>query len=186
MWSEVPIELLKPHSKNGEYFSRPSPEKYYEEIKRSIATEGIRDSLKVTPDYTAIAGHLRLEIAKELGFEKVPVQIVDGDPEYLEYLLIADNEERRYCDDPIKKAKRAEFLKRYWGVRQGDDRRSKEKNSPLKTLDDVAREVGEDVINFKKLLKLNDLIPKLQHLVSQGKLGTTATYQKIRRFHPQA
>ncbi|WP_156896877.1 ParB/RepB/Spo0J family partition protein [Desulfovirgula thermocuniculi] len=175
MRSEVPVSLLKPHPKNGEYFSRPSPEKY-EEIKRSVAAEGIRDPLKVTPDYMVIAGHLRLEIAKELGFEKVPVQIVDGDPEYLEYLLIADNEERRYCDDPIKKAKRAEFLKRYWGVRQGGDRRSKEKNSPLKTLDDVAREVGEDVSNLKKLLKLNDLIPELQHLVSQGKLGTTAAY----------
>lgn len=175
MRSEVPIELLKPHPKNGEYFSRPSPEKY-EEIKRSIATEGIRDPLKVTPDYTVIAGHLRLEIAKELGFEKVPVQIVDGDPEYLEYLLIADNDERRYCDDPVKKAKRAEFLKRYWGVREGRPEKLG-KNYPVsKTLDDVARAVNENRENLKKLLKLNDLIPALQDLVSQGRLSQTAAY----------
>ena len=175
MRSEVPIELLKPHPKNGEYFSRPSPKKY-EEIKRSITAEGIRDPLKVTPDYTVIVGHLRLEIAKEFGFEKVPVQIVDGDPEYLEYLLIADNEERRYCDDPIKKAKRAEFLKRYWGVREGRPEKLG-KNYPVsKTLDDVARAVNENRENLKKLLKLNDLIPALQDLVSQGRLSQTAAY----------
>jgi len=173
--SLVPVGMLKPHPKNSEYFSDPSPEKY-EEIKRSIEVEGIRDPLKVTPDYTVISGHVRLKIAQELGLTHVPVEIWDVDPERAEYLMIADNEERRWCQDPVKKAKRAEFLRRYWGVRQGGDRRSKEKNSPLKTLDDVAKEVGEDVANLKKLLKLNDLIPPLQDLVSRGKLAQTAAY----------
>jgi ParB family chromosome partitioning protein len=183
--NEVPISLLKPHPKNAEYFSPPSEEEY-EALKHSIASEGVRDPLKVTLDYTVVAGHVRLEIAKELGLEKVPVQIVDGDPDYLEYLLIADNDERRVCRDPIKKAKRAEFLKRYWGIRRGgtgtnqyagkNSEMLKEKNSPLKTLDDVAREVGEDVANLKKLLKLNDLIPELQQFVSQGRLSQTAAY----------
>lgn len=175
MHSEVPVSLLKPHPKNENYFSPPSREEY-EALKRSVAAEGVRDPLKVTPDYTVVAGHVRLEIAKELGLEKVPVTIVDGNPEYLEYLLIADNEERRVCQDPIKKARRAEFLKRYWGVRQGGDRKSEGKNYPLKTLDDVAGAVGETRENLKKLLKLNDLIPEFQQLVSQGKLGTTAAY----------
>ncbi|MEW6771767.1 MAG: ParB N-terminal domain-containing protein [Bacillota bacterium] len=175
MPNEVPVSLLKPHPKNAEYFSEPTPEER-ESLKRSIASEGIRDPLKVTPDYTVVAGHVRLEIAKELGLEKVPVQIVDGDPDYLEYLLIADNEERRVCQDPIKKAKRAEFLKRYWGVREGRPEKLG-KNYPVsKTLDDVAEAVGENRENLKKLLKLNDLIPELQQLVSQNKLSQTAAY----------
>ncbi len=124
MPNEVPVSLLKPHPKNAEYFSSPTEEER-EALKRSVAFEGIRDPLKVTPDYTVIAGHLRLEIARELGLEKVPVVIVDGDPEYLEYLLIADNEERRSCQDPIKKAKRAEFLKRYWGCTRVGTRNQK-------------------------------------------------------------
>lgn len=181
--NEVPISLLKSHPKNAEYFSPPSSEER-EVLKHSIAVEGIRDPLKVTPDYTVVAGHLRLEVAKELGMEKVPVVIVDGDPEYLEYLLIADNEERRYCRDPIKKAKRAEFLKRYWRLREGSANPkgtvvSREvQNAPdeRKTLADVAEALGESVDSVKRLLKLNDLIPELQALVSQGRLFRTAAY----------
>ena len=183
--SLVPVGMLKPHPKNSDYFSDPTPEKY-EEIKRSIAAEGIRDPLKVTPDYTVISGHVRLKIAQELGLTHVPVEIWDVDPERAEYLMIADNEERRYCQDPVKKAKRAEFLKQYWGIRRGGSGANqyagknsevlKEKNSPLKTLDDVAKAVGEEVGNLKKLLKLNDLIAPLQDLVSRGRLAQTAAY----------
>jgi ParB family chromosome partitioning protein len=181
--NEVPISLLKPHPKNAEYFSPPAEEER-ESLKRSIASEGVRDPLKVTPDYTVIAGHLRLEIARELGLEKVPIQIVDGDPEYLEYLLIADNVERRVCNDPIKKAKRAEFLKRYWGVREGSAnpkgtvifREGQNVPDERKTLADVADAIGETEKNVKRLLKLNDLIPEFQALVSQAKLSQTAAY----------
>jgi len=175
MESYVPVSLLKPHPKNKEYFSDPSPEKYLE-IKCSIEVHGIRDPLKVAPDFTVIAGHLRLEIAKELGLEKVPVEIVDGDPLYLEYLLVADNEERRVCNDPIKKAKRAKFLKEYWQLKRGGDRKSKVENLPLKTLSSIAEVIGESEFTTKQLLKLNDLLPSLQTLVSEGKLSQTAAY----------
>lgn len=178
MPNEVPVSFLKPHPKNAEYFSSPTPEER-EALKRSIASEGVRDPIKVTPDYTVIAGHVRLEIAKELGLEKVPVQIVDGDPEYLEYLLIADNEERRVCQDSIKKAKRAEFLKRYWGVKSEAGRPKKLPQNAVincKTMVDVAEAIGESVDSTQRLLKLNDLIPELQQLVSQAKLSQTAAH----------
>ncbi len=120
----IPIGLLKIHPKNSEYYSDLPPEKY-EEVKNSIKVNGIRDPLKVLPDYTIIAGHQRFRIAQELGLEKVPVVIIDVSPKEAEYLLIADNEERRQDDnDPIKKAKRAKFLKEYWGVKNGGDRKS--------------------------------------------------------------
>lgn len=183
--NEVSISLLKPHPKNAEYFSPPSDEEK-EVLRRSIACEGIRDPLKVTQDYVVVAGHVRLEVAKELGLKKVPVQIVDGDPEYLEYLLIADNDERRICNDPIKKAKRAEFLRRYWGVREGSANPKgtivprQDQNGPddnRKTLADIAETIGESKTNLKRLLKLNDLIPEFQELVSSGELGSTAAYE---------
>ncbi|WP_172613639.1 MULTISPECIES: ParB/RepB/Spo0J family partition protein [unclassified Neomoorella] len=171
----VSTSLLKPHPKNGEYFSAPSPEER-EAIKRSIQAQGIRDPLKVLPDYTVIAGHVRLEIAKELGIEKVPVEVWDVSPEEAEYLLVADNEERRICNDPIKKAKRAEFLKRYWGIREGRPEKLGKNYPVFKTLDDVANAIGENRENLKKLLKLNDLIPEFQQFVSQGKLSQIAAY----------
>jgi ParB family chromosome partitioning protein len=171
----VSISLLKPHPKNGEYFSAPSPEER-EAIKRSIETQGIRDPLKVLPDYTVIAGHVRLEIAKELGIEKVPVEVWDVPPEEAEYLLVADNEERRVCNDPIKKAKRAEFLKRYWGIQKGRPEKMDQNDPFFKSIDDIAKAIGESRGSLKRLLKLNDLIPEFQQLVSQGKLSQIAAY----------
>ncbi|MBT9147782.1 MAG: Chromosome-partitioning protein Spo0J [Syntrophomonadaceae bacterium] len=176
--NEVSISLLKPHPKNQSYYDN-LPEEKYQEVKRSIEAHGIRDPLKVLPDFTLIAGHQRLRIAQELGLEKVPVTVVDISPEEAEYLLIADNEERRQDDtDPIRKAKRAKFLAEYWGVRRGGDRRPKYQRDILslcsKNLEDVAGAIGEDVRTTKRLLKLNDLIPPLQALVSSGALGQSA------------
>lgn len=115
---------------------------------------------------------LLILLAQELGLKKVPVVIIDVSPEEAEYLLIADNEERRQDDnDPIKKAKRAKFLKEYWGVRHGGDRKSSNQNGYLKTSADVAEVVGTDAAHLSRLLKLNDLIPELQELVSANKLG---------------
>lgn len=173
----VSIELFKSHPRNEVYYSDLSPEKY-EEVKHSIEINGIRDPLKVLPDYTIIAGHQRFKIAKELGLTQVPVTIMDVSQEEAEYLLIADNEERRQSDDdPIKKAKRAKYLKEYWGVKNGGDRKSEGQNVPLKNIGDIAEAINEDERTTKRLLKLNDLIPELQSLVSSGKLGKTSAEQ---------
>lgn len=76
----------------------------------------------------------------------------------------------------LKKAKRAEFLKRYWEVRRMSGReRLKVQNALSKTLADVAEVIGESIDTTKRLLKLNDLIPELQQLVSQGKLSFGGT-----------
>ncbi|MFE4202081.1 ParB/RepB/Spo0J family partition protein [Aneurinibacillus aneurinilyticus] len=170
----ISIEKLNPHPKNGYYFTDIEGEKY-EEIKRSINLQGIRDPLKVTTGYTVISGHQRLRIAKDIGLTEVPVDINDINEWDAEYLLIAENVERRgeAEPDPIKKARIAQFLKEYWGVKQG----KKGQNVPIKTTADVAEVIGEDVRTTKRLLKLNDLIPEIQALVSSGNLGTTAAEQ---------
>lgn len=90
-------------------------------------------------------------------------------------MLIAENIERRgeAEQDPIRKGRFAGFLKEYWGVKNGGNR-SVGQNTPLKTRQDVADYIGESLEKTKTLLKLNDLIPELQKLVSSGTLGTTA------------
>lgn len=173
----IATNKLQPHPKNGYYFTDISGEKY-DEIKRSIEVNGIRDAIKCTPAFTVISGHQRLRIAKDLGLTEVPVEIIDVDEWEAEYLLIAENVERRGQAeaDPIKKAHIAQFLKEWWGVKRGGDR-AKEQNAPLKTLDDIGEFIGEDKYTTKRILKLNDLIPQIQKLVSSGKLGTTSAEQ---------
>ena len=78
--------------------------------------------------------------------------------------------------DPMKKARIAGFLKEYWGVKNGLNQfdRVCQNGRPIKTTDDIAETLSESKRNTHRLLKLNDLIPELQQLVSDGKLGTTA------------
>lgn len=172
----VSIYLLKIHPKNSEYYSDLPPEKY-EEVKNSIRVNGIRDPLKILPGYTIIAGHQRFRIAQELGLEKVPVVIIDISPKEAEYLLIDDNEERRQDDkNPIKKAKRANFLKEYWGVKHGDNQYSRiPQNGESKTAAGIAKTIGTDAAHLSRLSKrpYSKLPLGLRNLLARGKLSTT-------------
>ena len=174
----ININKLNPHPKNDFYFTDITGDKY-EEIKRSIDTYGIRDPLKVTTAYTIISGHQRYRIATDLGLIEVPVEIVDVDEWQAEYMLIAENIERRgeAESDPIKKGRIAGFLKEYWGVKNGGDRKADRQNGEVKNIQNIADFINEPKRNAERLLKLNSLIPQLQSLVSSGALGTTATEQ---------
>lgn len=175
----IAVSKLQPHPKNGYYFTDISGEKY-EEVKRSIEVNGIRDAIKCTPSFTVISGHQRLRIAKDLGLTEVPVEIIDVDEWEAEYLLIAENVERRGQAeaDPIKKSRIANFMREYW-LEKGEylEGRPKKGDHNGRTLSDVADVIGETERTTRRLLKLNELIPQLQRLVSTGKLGTTSAEQ---------
>lgn len=175
----INIDKLNPHPKNSLYFTDISGSKY-NEIKQSIDTYGIRDALKITTNYTIISGHQRYRIAKDLGFTEVPVEIVDVDEWQAEYMLIAENTERRgeSENDPIKKGKIAAFLKEYWEIKNNNNNvKSAGQNDQQKTMKDVAEAVNLDERTTRRLIRLNDLIPEIQQLVSTGLLGTTAAEQ---------
>jgi len=182
-------KLLKPHPKNAEFYDDLDNDKY-QEVRRSIEAGGIRTPLWVLKDNTVVSGHQRLRIALELGLKEVPFQEIrpraeteEEREEIVTYLLIADNEERRQSDnDPMKKARRAAFLKKYWGIRQGPKFRQ---NGEIKTAKDIAEIVGVDVTHLNRLLKLNELIPEFQAMVSSGKLGTSAAEQ-VAYMSPEA
>src|SRR5690625_877432 len=179
MNGKVEISKLKNHPKNNYYFTDLDNSKY-EEVKRSIMMNGIRDPIKCTTSFTVISGHQRLNIAKELGMKTVPVQIIDVDEWKAEYLLIAENVERRGQaeTDPIKKSRIANFLKEYWGIHDGMNQHSRVgQNADPKTTENIAEFMGEEERNTRRFMKLNDLIPELQELVSTRRLGTTAGEQ---------
>lgn len=172
----IKIEKLNPHPKNDYYFTDIEGEKY-EEVKNSISTYGIRDPIVMTEAKTVISGHQRLRIAKDLGYAEVPVETKDVDEWEAEYLLIAYNTERRgeAEKDPIKKARQAQFLKEYWGIKKHGDGTIRQNGE--RSMKDVQDSIGESERSTQRLIKLNDLIPELQSLVSLGKLGTTAAEQ---------
>lgn len=125
-----------------------------------------------------------MRIAKELGLAEVPVIIVDVDEWKAEYLLVAENVERRGQAelDPVKKGRIAKFLQEYWGVRNGVGRNL---THNAKGTEDIADAIGESIHQTRRLLKLNDLIPEIQALVSSGKLGTTAAADQYAYITPE-
>src|SRR5690625_5222072 len=177
MFGQIEINKLKEHPKNNHYFTDLDGSKY-EEVKRSIAENGIRDPIKCTTAFTVISGHQRLKIATGLGLKNVLDQMIGVVASQAEYLLIAENVERRGQaeTDPNKKSRITNFLKECWEVRHSGDRAS-DNNGHLKTLDNIAETIGETKRNTRHVMKLNDLIPELQDLVSAGKLGSTAGEQ---------
>ncbi|WP_440118406.1 ParB N-terminal domain-containing protein [Paenibacillus sp. QZ-Y1] len=175
----ININKLNPHPKNDFYFTDITGDKY-EEIKRSIDTYGIRDPLKVTTAYTIISGHQRYRIANDLGIKDVPVEIVDVNEWQAEYMLIAENIERRGEpeSDPIRKARIGEFLREYWKA-HGEylEGRPKKSMQNAHTFKDVADAIGERESQARRTLKLRDLIIPLQLMVSSGELGKSVGEQ---------
>lgn len=170
----ININKLNPHPKNDFYFTDIIGDKY-EEVKNSIHTKGMRDPIRITTSYTVFSGHQRLRVAIDLGWTEVPVEIIDIDEWEAEYRLIAENSERRGESetDPVKKGRQAAFLKEYWGVKNGGNKAE----GPMVLLKDVADAIGENERSTKRLIKLNDLIPEIQSLVSLNKLSVRAAEQ---------
>ncbi|RJO62760.1 MAG: hypothetical protein C4542_02030 [Dehalococcoidia bacterium] len=178
----IPIALLKPHPKNKEYFPDALPESLWQELVNDIKEEGIINPLIATTDYTVLAGHLRLEAAKQAGLTHVPVVIrdVSADSDEAVELLIKDNLLRRQLSD-MQAARLVRVLKEKYGVKHGGYREpkmekddgSKRQNVVLK----IADVVGMTERQVQRCDKLNDLVPEFQTLVSSGKLGSTAAYE---------
>lgn len=91
---------------------------------------------------------------------------------------IAENTERRRKaeSDSIKKGRIAAFLKEYWGIKNNGDK-SAGHNIHGKFMKDIAEAVNLDERTTRRMIKLNDLIPEIQQLVSSGLLGATAAEQ---------
>ncbi|WP_366348340.1 hypothetical protein [Paenibacillus amylolyticus] len=102
---------------------------------------------------------------------------MDVDEWQAEYMLIAENTERRgeAEADPVKKGRQAAFLKDYWKIKSNGDQSVR--TMVGRSMKDVADSIGESERTTQRLIKLNDLIPEIQFLVSDGAIGVRAAEQ---------
>ena len=187
--NEVPVAILKPHPKNKEFFPDRLPDNIWRELVRDIRENGVINPLIITPDYTVLAGHLRLEAAQEAGLTHVPVVIRDVNPDSDEAvsLLIRDNLLRRQLSD-LQVARLIRVLKERYGIRRGGDRRSKEaqeSNCQIGSLIGVANIIGLPERTVYRLDRLNDLIPDLQALLESGRWSATTVASVIGTLPPE-
>ena len=107
--TEYEIDKIKPSADNT--FSQ-NKDAQYEELKASIAADGIYEPLKIYSDpkhegkYIIFSGHRRFSVAKELGLKKVPCVLIKGTftPSEINTKLFAFNQGKR-GEDPFGKAR---------------------------------------------------------------------------------
>ncbi len=147
-------------------------------IKESVETDGINDPLKIQAGTNVIiGGHTRHRIALELGLPEVPVHYYDVNDETARYLMVLDNHKRTGDEkDAMKLSWTFKIVVKSIGIPHGGSRRDEVvegEAGPVgrKTLDEIAALFDMKKSNFKRYLALLKLIPQLQELVSQEKIG---------------
>ena len=85
---EVAIDLLRPYERNAKIH----PSDQVERIKRSIEEFGFVTPCVIDGEYNLIAGHGRVQAAKEMGMDSVPCVFVEGLTEaQRKAYILADN-----------------------------------------------------------------------------------------------
>lgn len=87
---EVPLRKLKIAEYNPRRDLQPGDSEY-EKIKRSIQEFGYVDPIIINSDHTVIGGHQRLKVLEDLGFDKIPVIVIEVDKTKEKALNIALN-----------------------------------------------------------------------------------------------
>lgn len=105
----VPLGALKPFARNARVHSR----KQIGQIAQSMKTFGWINPVLVDGNYEIIAGHGRVEAAKTLGLEQIPVIAIDYlDEEQIRALRLADNKlaEGSHWDEGMLKIELGELI----------------------------------------------------------------------------
>lgn len=113
-----PLDRLRPHPENSRIFGEPEDSEEFDSIKADIKRRGIEEPLRVMANGCIISGHLRREVAEQLGMKTVPVIVVEPFADYRAELeaLIKSNTERRqltkrqiaFAYDALKNTPRAQ------------------------------------------------------------------------------
>ena len=89
----LPIEGIKPYDKNPRKNS-----KAVEIVKKSINAFGFKNPIIIDKDNIIIAGHTRMQAAKELGYTEVPtINASELTPEQVNAFRIMDNASTEYA-----------------------------------------------------------------------------------------
>jgi len=108
-YKSIPINTLKPYTKNA----RTHSAEQLAQIQASITEFGFTNPLLIDENHQIIAGHGRLEAAKALKFDKVPVIVLEGLTEnQKKAYVIADNKLALNAgwDDDLLKSELSELL----------------------------------------------------------------------------
>lgn len=189
---EINISDLQPHPRNSEFFDDITGDAWNVFVE-SIKTSGIIEPIIATQDLVIVSGHQRVRAAKQLGMQKVMVDIrrYDDEDKILKDLIETNIRQRGVGNpNPIKFGKCIEELERIEGIQHGGDHKSESKKSNPKVSDlitqkDLANELGISVDTLENYKKLSNLIPEIGDLVETGKVSTSTALAIVKELSPE-
>jgi len=87
---KIRIDKLQPHPLNHRIYGYDDNSDLMEKIRQS----GYVKPILITPNYTIISGHRRVDCCKKLGIEEIEYEIVEGDYTRLLEIMISENQYR--------------------------------------------------------------------------------------------
>lgn len=173
---KVNIDLLDDSPMN---FFKPLKEKKYNEVKDSINTLGLLTPLLVrvkdSGRFEILAGHNRKNICKDLGWDEIPVIVMDVDDDEAEEIMVDTNVEQREEMSPMEIAKAYAVKHKALGKRQGQ-RNDINKGTKGKTEDIIAKEYEVSGMTVQRYLRLNNLLPEFQQVVDDGTVKVKSAF----------
>jgi len=175
------VNELTPSEFSKEVMPSLSDEEY-QSLKKSIEKDGIRQPIDATPEGVILDGNHRWEIAKKLGIEEIPVNIIelDSDSEKKKWVINA-NLLRRQLSTEEKYLLYAELSKQHEKGR-GGDRRSDEFQSRQTdgyenkdVLEKTAEEANVSPKTVERARKYSKIIERKPEL--KGKPVTSVIYR---------
>ncbi len=179
------VSKLKAHPQNGYFFDDITGENW-EEFLESVKTSGVIEPLVITQNCVIVSGHQRVRACKELGLDKVLVDMRNYESEdKLLKDLIETNIRQRGIGNPnaVKLGRCIKELERIYGIKLGNNQHSEGSAIGTKlTENDLAKEFGICMDTLKRAKKLADLPEELQQMVEEGNITASTASRVIARL----
>lgn len=178
---QIVVSVLKEHPDNNKYFDDMKGD-MWKDFLDSIKTSGIISPIIITQDNIVISGNQRLRAAKELGLKTVPSErreYVDKDGVTKEQWMLKDLIETNIRQrgignlNSLKMAACINTLKEIYDIKNNKNQHS----TSQKTQEELAHSMNMSLDRFKKLSKLENLIPEYKELIDKKILNESQGYQ---------
>lgn len=175
---KIDIDLLDKSPMN---FFKPLKEKKYNEVKESIKALGLLTPIIVRPKsdgrYEILAGHNRVDICKDLGWNKIPAIVKDVDDDEAQEIIADTNVAQRDEMTPMEIAKAYDIKRRAIGKRQGQRTDLSKDDIKGKTEDIIGKEYEVSGMTVQRYLRLINLNPELQKAVDDGRIKVRTAFE---------
>ncbi|WP_165761050.1 ParB/RepB/Spo0J family partition protein [Butyricicoccus porcorum] len=187
----IKISELKPHPQNNYYFD-DMVDDVWDDFLQSVRTSGVTNAITITQDKTIISGHQRVRACNVLGIEEISYKMIEYTDEQKEIKdLIESNLKQRVAgnSNPVKLGRCFTFLKDYYGITHGGDRKSekiKTANGVLEiTQEELAAQCGYSVDVLQRAESITKLPQEIQDLVQEGNISPSTASRLIARLSPE-